>query len=341
MKSLQKTIADRSAGAGKIVRFPLAAITSKLDASETAAEPLNPAASTLSALANGYMAASHASATMAAYALDEKMFRLAGGTVPATPTQIVEFLAAFAGKLAVATLERRLTGIHRAHLERGLVSPVYDEAVKKTMAGIKRIFGTRQRQVRPILKDDVLRMLVMVDRQKPKKAARDRALLLLGFAGAFRRSELVSIRCQHLTAHDDGVEVLLPRSKTDQGGAGRTVFIPHANGDRCPVLALREWFSVSGIETGYLFRSVDRHDRISDAPLTAQSVALIVKNAIGKVGGSAENISGHSMRAGYCTQAAIAGLQPFQIREQTGHISDATLARYIRPVAKRKIPSLL
>jgi hypothetical protein len=97
----------------------------------------------------------------------------------------VEFLAAFAGKLAIATLKRRLTGIHRAHLERGLVSPVYDEAVKKTMAGIKRTFGTRQRQVRPILKDDVLRMLVMVDRQKPKKTARDKALLLLGFAGAF------------------------------------------------------------------------------------------------------------------------------------------------------------
>lgn len=90
-----------------------------------------------------------------------------------------------------------------------------------------------------------------------------------------------------------------------------------------------------------MFRGVDRHDRISSAPLTAQSVALIVKNAIGKVGGPAADISGHSMRAGYCTQAAIAGLQPFQIKEQTGHTSDAALARYIQPVSKRKIPSLL
>lgn len=341
MKKLQKSPANSSSGTGKVFRFPPTVMTAKIDADQTAAEPPNSAASALSALANDYMAASHASATMAAYALDVKMFELAGGTVPATATQIVEFLAAFAGKLAVATLERRLTGIHRAHLERGLVSPVYDEAVKKTMAGIKRTFGTRQRQVRPLLKDDVLRMLVMVDRQKPKKVARDTALLLLGFAGAFRRSELVSIQCQHLTAHDGGIEVLLPRSKTDQSGAGRTVFIPHANGDRCPVLALRDWLSISNIESGYVFRAVDRHDRVANAPLTAQSVALIVKNAIGKVGGPITEMSGHSIRAGYCTQAAIAGLQPFQIREQTGHTSDATLARYIRPVAKRKIPSLL
>lgn len=124
---------------------------------------------------------------------------------------------------------------------------------------------------------------LMVDRQKPNKAARDKALLLLGFAGAFRRSELVSIQCQHLTAHDGGIEVLLPRSKTDQSGAGRTVFIPHANGDRCPVLALHEWLTISNIESGYVFRAVDRHDRVANAPLTAQSVALIVKNAIGKV----------------------------------------------------------
>lgn len=341
MKHRQKLPANPSSGTEKIVQFTSTVITAKLDAGQTAGEPPNPAAGALSALANGYMSASHATATMAAYALDVKMFELAGGTVPATPTQIVEFLAAFAGKLAVATLERRLTGIHRAHLERGLLSPVYDETVKKTMAGIKRTFGTRQRQVRPILKDDVLRMLVMVDRQKPNKAARDAALLLLGFAGAFRRSELASIQCQHLTAHDGGIEVLLPRSKTDQSGAGRTVFIPYANGDRCPVLALHGWLSVSGIETGYVFRGVDRHDRVAIEPLTAQSVALIVKNAVGKVGGPVAETSGHSMRAGYCTQAAIAGLQPFQIREQTGHTSDATLARYIRPVAKRKIPSLL
>ncbi|MDP9993808.1 integrase [Variovorax boronicumulans] len=341
MKKPQKSPAPATKSGLKMQKNTPEIIAVELAAPAIAAKPSNPTAGTLSALANGYMAASQSSATVAAYALDEKMFRAAGGTIPSSPTQIVEFLAAFAGKLAVATLERRLTGIHRAHLDRGLVSPVHDPLVKKTMAGIKRTFGVRQRQVRPILKDDLLAMMVMSDRQKPKKAARDKALLLVGFAGAFRRSELVDIECQHVTEHDNGIEILLVRSKTDQSGAGRTVFIPHANGDRCPVLALREWLKISEIETGHVFRSVDRHDRIANAPLTAQSVALIIKNAIGKVGGPEADVSGHSMRAGYCTQAAIAGLQPFQIREQTGHTSDATLARYIRPVAKRKIPSLL
>ncbi|BEP70879.1 MULTISPECIES: site-specific integrase [unclassified Variovorax] len=319
----------------------LSATASESTHVDSAAKLSNPIDDTPSVLANGYMAASQSSATAAAYALDEKMFRAAGGTIPASPLQIVEFLAAFAGKLAVATLERRLIGIHHAHVERGLVSPVHHPVVKKTMAGIKRTFGVRQRRVRPILKDDLVAMMVMSDRQRPKKAARDKALLLIGFAGAFRRSELVAIKREHVTEHSNGFEILLVRSKTDQSGVGRTVFIPQANGDRCPVLALQEWLTISGIGTGHIFRGVDRHDRVANEPLTAQSVALIVKNAIERVGGPRADVSGHSMRAGYCTQAAIAGLQPFQIREQTGHTSDATLARYIRPVAKRKIPSLL
>jgi integrase len=205
------------------------------------------------------------------------------------------------------------------------------------MAGIKRTHGTRQRQVRPLLKDDLLAALVMSDRQKLKKAARDKGLLLVGFAGAFRRSELVAIKREHVTEHSNGIEILLMRSKTDQTGQGRTVFNPHANGDRCPLLALKDWLQIPSIDTGLRFRSVDRHDRIASEPLTPQSVALIIKDVVGQVGGPAADVSGHSMRAGFCTQAAIAGLQPFQIREQTGHTSDATLARYIRPMAKRKI----
>ena len=104
---------------------------------------------------------------------------------------------------------------------------------------------------------------------------------------------------------------------------------------------LKHWQELTGIQSGWLFRSVDRHDNIADKPLSAQSVALIVKDAVRRLGGDPSKVSGHSLRAGYCTQAAIAGLQPYQIREQTGHTSDLMLARYIRPVTKRKIPSLL
>lgn len=285
--------------------------------------------------------AAQSKATKRGYANDVRHFLTRGGTIPATPEQITQYLANVAQTLAVATIERRLIAIHKAHIDAGHVSPVTNTQVKRTMQGIRRTLGTRQRQVKALIKDDLLEMLVMVDQQKPLKAARDRALLLIGFAGAFRRSELVTLRCEDLTEHTSGIEILLRHSKTDQEKAGRTVFIPHANGERCPVRALASWREIAGIDAGWLFRAVNRHDQISVSPLTAQSVALIVKAAAQRVGTDPNIVSGHSLRAGYCTQAAIAGLQPYQIREQTGHKSDATLVRYIRPVAKRKTPSLL
>jgi integrase len=119
------------------------------------------------------------------------------------------------------------------------------------------------------------------------------------------------------------------------------VFIPHANGERCPVRALEHWLEVSEITEGFVFRAVSRHDRVARHGLSAQSVALVVKASVERVGGDSKKVSGHSLRAGYCTSAAEQGLQPWQIREQTGHKSDVTLAKYIRPIARRKIPSLL
>lgn len=108
--------------------------------------------------------------------------------------------------------------------------------------------------------------------------------------------------------------------------------------------ALKNLLELAGIADGPLFRSVRRHDKvIGNKALTPQSVAPIVKSSVRRMGGddAAKAVAGHSLRAGYCTEAATVGLQPYQIREQTGHKSDVTLARYIRPVAKRKIPSLL
>ena len=176
------------------------------------------------------------------------------------------------------------------------------------------------------------------------RASRDKALMLIGFAGAFRRSELVALQYDDMTQYENGMELLLRRSKTDQEGAGRTVFIPYASGSRCPVKALKSWLELAGITAGPLFRPINRHDQVAGCKsLTPQSVALIVKASVRMMAGeaAAKLVAGHSLRAGYCTEAATVGLQPYQIPEQTGHRSDVTLARYIRPVAKRKIPSLL
>jgi integrase len=297
-----------------------------------------------SPLVTSYSAAAQSSATTRSYDADIRHFKYHGGTIPATAAMLAEYLATFAGTLAIATLQHRLIAIHRAHADSDLPSPVMAPLVKRTMQGIRRTFGTKQRRVTALVKDDLLEMMVHIDQQLPMKAARDKALLLIGFAGAFRRSELVGLRYEDITHYDSGLELLLRRSKTDQEGAGRNVFIPFAKGNRCPVRALLTWLDLAGIDAGPLFRPINRHDQIvGTKALTPQAVALIVKSSVRMMSGdeAAKMVAGHSLRAGYCTEAAIVGLQPYQIREQTGHRSDVTLARYIRPVAKRKIPSLL
>lgn len=288
-------------------------------------------------------AAAQSEATTRSYAQAVRHFVGNGGRIPATEHMVASYLAGFAGKLAAVTLQHRLIAIHRAHLDRGLKSPVMSDEVKRTMQGIRRTFGAAQRRVKALAKDDLLEALVLVDKQKPLKAARDRALLLIGFAGAFRRSELVALRVEDLTYFAHGVEVLLRRSKTDQEGQGRTVFIPQAQGDRCPVKSLAQWLELYGATEGPLFPALNRHDQVVRASLSPQSVALIVKDAVRRTkgAGAAMQFSGHSMRAGFVTSAAEVGLQPYQIREVTGHRSDLTLAKYIRPVQKRKVPSLL
>ncbi|RYH69162.1 MAG: site-specific integrase [Alcaligenaceae bacterium] len=257
---------------------------------------------------------------------------------------VVDYLVQFAGKLSVATLKRRLCAIHVEHIDRGLQSPVRAVQVTRALQGICRTYGTAQRQVKAIVKDDLLQLLAAVgERTTPLATARDRALLLVGFAGAFRRSELVALTVADVTSGRHGLELRIRRSKTDQTGKGRIVFIPVAKGSECPAAALREWLEASGIKHGAIFRSVSRSGAIGALALTPQSVALIVKSAMRRsLGGeAAAHVAGHSLRAGYCTEAAQAGLQSHQIREQTGHTSDATLARYIRPVSRRAIPSLL
>jgi len=297
-----------------------------------------------SALVAGYSAAAQSEASTLSYDAGVRHFKLHGGTIPATPMMVAEYMACMAGTLAVATLQHRLIAIHRAHTDQGLPSPVMDNFVKRTMQGIRRTLGVKQRRVTALLKDDLLEMMVHLDQQMPMRAVRDKAILLVGFAGAFRRSELVGLQHADMTRYDTGVEFLLRRSKTDQEGAGRTVFIPHARGNRCPVKALNSWLALAGIDCGPLFRPINRHDQVVGCKaLTPQSVALIVKASVRMTAGSeaAKMVAGHSLRAGYCTEAAMAGLQPYQIVETTGHKSAVTLARYIRPVAKRKVPSLL
>ena len=162
------------------------------------------------------------------------------------------------------------------------------------------------------------------------KDVRDRALLLLGFAGGFRRSELIGLNCNDVVLVRQGLEVTLRRSKTDQKGAGRKIGIPHGRGRWCPVVALDQWRVASGITEGALFRPVDRHHRVGPKRLSAEAVCLVVRERVKAAGIDPGNYSGHSLRAGLATSAAQAGVSSWKIRQQTGHASDDMLAKYIR-----------
>lgn len=298
-----------------------------------------------SSLVNSYICAAQSASTTRSYSQDVRHFKANGGKIPATPEMVADYISRFAGSLAIATLQHRLIAIHRAHIDKGLSSPVSDKLVKRTMQGIRRTFGVTQRRVQALVKDDLLELLVLVAKQKPLKAARDKAILLIGFAGAFRRSELVALTVEDITPHAHGIELLIRRSKTDQEGAGRTVFIPLAKSvERCPVKALLSWLEMARIGMGPIFRRVNRHDGIvGDAALTGQSVALILKAAVAgsKGANAAKLVSGHSLRAGFVTESAGQSLQTSTIMGQTGHKSLEMVMRYIRPAQKRQIQSLL
>ncbi len=266
--------------------------------------------------------------TKRAYQSDLKHFTEWGGTIPATDMMIADYLADHADTLSPSTLSRRLASISKAHTARGHANPVQSELVKATMRGIKRNRGTAQKQAKPLLKEDLFAVLSSIDNSL--KGLRDRALLLIGFAGGFRRSELVSINCNDIERRRQGIVITIRSSKTDQEGKGRQVGIPYGRTRWCPVTSLDEWMSVADIEDGPIFTRIDRHGNLIRQCLSSEAVSLVIKERVNSIGFDPNLYSGHSLRSGFATSAAQAGISSWKIRQQTGHASDVMLARYIR-----------
>lgn len=244
--------------------------------------------------------------TRRAYLSDLRHFEAWGAEIPATDVTLADYLAAYAGKLSAATLARRLASISKAHASRGLPNPAKSELVRATMRGIRRTHGTAQRQAKPMVKEDLLAVLsAMGDGLKDH---RDRALLLIGFAGGFRRSELVAINCTDIDHVRQGVVITIRRAKTDQEGKGRKVGIPWGRGRFCPVQSLALWLETAGIEDGPIFRPVDRHGNMLRAKLSGEAVSLVIRQRVADVGLDPGDYSGHSLRAGLATSAAAAGV---------------------------------
>lgn len=266
--------------------------------------------------------------TRRAYRADLDHFLGWGGSLPSQPEQIAQYVAAHAGLLSVSTLTRRLAAIAKAHRRIGEVTPTSDELVRATMRGIKRQFGVAQRQAIPLMLEDLVRVLAGTGGDL--RSIRDRALLIVGFAGAFRRSELVALRVSDVEWVNKGVFVVLRRSKTDQVGAGRTIAIPYGRGRWCPVRELEEWLEAAHLEQGPIFRRIEGTNRVSPSSLSGEAVSAILKRRLEDVGFDGARYSGHSLRAGFATSAARAGASSWRIRSQTGHASDAMLQRYVR-----------
>jgi len=252
--------------------------------------------------------------------------------LPTTPTTVALYIADRAGSLRSATITRRLTSITKAHQAAGFEaspSSSHHFVVSETLKGIRRSIGTAQKGKAPLLTSDIRRIVAACP--ETLLGLRDRALVLVGFAGAFRRSELAAIDFTHLSFTQEGLVIDLRRSKTDQEAAGRKVGIPFGTDvATCPVRALRRWLAESGITAGAVFRGVNRHGKVSRRGLHKDCVGWIVKRAASRASLKPEPLGGHSLRAGCVTQAAMNGVGERDIMRQTGHKSAEMLAKYIR-----------
>lgn len=249
--------------------------------------------------------------------------------LPASPETVAAYIAECAGRLKVGSIQRRLNAIAEAHKATGLESPTTAGMVRNTLKGIRRTLGTASAPKTPTLTDDIRAMVDACD--AGLIGARDRALILLGFAGAFRRSELVGLDIDDCAFGKDGLTVTLRRSKTDQDGAGRKIGIPYLpNPETCPVRIIQAWIEQAALSSGALFRSINRHGQVAAGRLSGIDVARVVKKLAERAGLDAAKYAGHSLRAGHATSAAIAGASERSIMKQTGHRSVQMVRRYIR-----------
>ena len=289
---------------------------------------------TVEAKTADYMAHAKSENTLTAYRKDWQDFLLfcqASGlkSLPASTDAVVAYLTVQADTHKVSTLERRIASISQAHQAVGYPTPTSSMEVRILMQGIRRTNGTAQHGKTAAVTADIKMMLATLPNSL--LGIRDRALLLVGFAGAFRRSELVALDVEDLEFKREGLVINVRKSKTDQEGNGRKVGIPYGSCcDTCPVRSLQRWLEQSGITSGPVFRSVNRHGNLQTGRLSDKSVALVVKRCAETAGLDSTKYSGHSLRAGLATSAAAAGASERAIMNQTGHRSLAMVRRYIR-----------
>jgi integrase len=222
-----------------------------------------------------------------------------------------------------------MTAISQRHETAGYPSPTKTPLVKGVWEGLQRSIGIKEEGKDALWLEDLRKVIEGIPKDK-LIGIRNRALLVVGWAGALRRSEIVNLNVEHIKKTHEGIVLNLVQSKTDQKGEGQVVALPYgSNPNTCPVRLLEAWLAASGISEGALFRRIDRHGNILGR-LTPQSVRLIVKNCCEKVGLDPDKYGAHSLRSGFCSTAAKVGKAEHQIMKQTRHKRSDSLQRYIK-----------
>lgn len=251
-------------------------------------------------------------------------------SLPAEAETVVAYLSyLFTKKKKPSTIARQKSTISQAHATAGYDSPTTAKIVIDTMKGIKRELGIMRNKKNPLLAEDIK---LICEKKEDLRDLRDCALLLIGFSGAFRRSELISLNAEDVRFTREGIRIILRRSKTDQEGAGMEKGIAYgSNPDTCPVRILQDWLEAAQIKEGPLFRQINKYGQISKKRLASpHSVARIVKEYVHRIGLPEEQYSGHSLRAGFATEASGNGASLDDIMRQTGHRSVEMVREYIR-----------
>jgi len=254
--------------------------------------------------------------------------------LPSEPKIVSLYLTHLSTKeVKMSTLKRRLVSIGVIHRLKGYYLDTKHPSIIENIMGIKRRKGSIQKGKKPLLINNLKQLVNVIDEYNNQeiKKLRDRSIILIGFAGGFRRAELVSLDYDDLDFVTEGLKINIKRSKTDQFGEGSTKALPYLdNSNYCPVLSLKNWIKLTNINSGPLFRRFTKGSRLTINRLTDQSVALLIKKYLKLAGIENKDYSGHSLRSGFATSAAESGVEERSIMAMTGHKSTEMVRRYIK-----------
>ncbi len=254
-------------------------------------------------------------------------------SLPSEPKIVSLYLTHLSKNSKISTLKRRLVSISVIHKLKGHYLDTKHPIIIENLMGIKRVKGSIQKGKKPILINHLKLIINVINEQKISdiKKIRDKTIILVGFGGGFRRSELISIDFEDLEFVPEGVKINIKRSKTDQFGEGMVKGLPYfTNEIYCPVYNLKQWLELSNIKSGSIFRRFKKGSLLSNNRLTDQSVALIIKDYLSLAGIEKKSYSGHSLRSGFATVAAESGADERSIMSMTGHKTTQMVRRYIR-----------